>query len=95
MLRTPCFQRICSLRFQKPWQTLHHFNSVKCYFFLCLVLPDMLALQTAYGLTSFPDLRLTLVTHLSNLLEFRPFFTPLGINILFTTYLIKIQNSTE
>ena len=48
--------------------------NVKCYF-LCLVLPDMLALQTAYELTFFPDLRLTLATHLSNFLEFRPFFS--------------------
>jgi hypothetical protein len=40
-------KEICSLRFQKSWQTLRHFSSVKCYFFLCLVLPDMLALQTA------------------------------------------------
>lgn len=81
MLRTSCFQNNLFLRFQKRWQTLYHFNSVKCYFFLCLVLPDMLALQTAYGLTFFPELRLTFVTHLSNFLESRPFFTPLGINI--------------
>lgn len=55
----------------------------------------MLALQTAYGLTFLPDLRLTLVTHLSNFFVFRPFFTPLGINIDITKYLIKIQNPYE
>jgi hypothetical protein len=65
----------------KPWQTLYHFNNVKCYFFLCLVLPDILALQTAYGLTFFPDLRLTFDTHLSNFLELSPFFTALGMNV--------------
>jgi hypothetical protein len=52
----------------------------------------MLALQTAYGITFLPDLSLTLVTHMSNF--FDP-FTPLGINIDITKYLIKIQNSYE
>ena len=46
--------------------------------FFC-VLIYMLALQTAYGLTFLPDFRFTLVTHLSNFFEFRPFFTPLGM----------------
>ena len=55
----------------------------------------MLALQTAYGLTFLPDLRLTLVTHLSNFFVFRPFFTPLGITIDITTYVIKIQYPYE
>ena len=55
----------------------------------------MLALQTAYGLTFLPDLRLTLVTHLSNFLVFRPFFTPLGITNVITTYVIKLQNPYE
>jgi len=81
MLRTSCFQKNLFSEISKTLATLYHFNRVKCYFFLCLVLPDMLALQTAYGLTFFPDLRLTLVTHLSNFLESRPFFTPLGINV--------------
>jgi len=58
-------------------------------------LPDMLALQTAYGLTFLPDLRLTFVTHLSNFFVLRPFFTPLGINIDNATYLIKIQTIYE
>jgi hypothetical protein len=55
----------------------------------------MLALQTAYGITFLPNLRLTLVTHMSNFFVFRPFFTPLGINIDITKYLIKIQNPYE
>jgi|GEM_PF-1961179 len=50
----------------------------------------MLALQTAYGLTFFPDLRLTLVTHLSNFFVSSPFFTPLGINYISLTSFIKI-----
>jgi hypothetical protein len=40
-------------------------------------------------------LRLTLVTHLSNFFEFRPFLTPLGINIISSTYLIKINASLK
>jgi len=50
----------------------------------------MLALQTVYGLTFFPDLRLTLVTHLSNFFVSSPFFTPLGINYISLTSFIKI-----
>jgi len=50
----------------------------------------MLALQTAYGLTFFPDFRFTFVTHLSNFFAFRPFLMPLGMNIETATYLIKI-----
>ena len=51
----------------------------------------MLELQTAYGLTFLPDFRFTLVTHLSNFFEFRPFFTPLGMICVYSTSPIKIR----
>ena len=57
-------------------------NGQLAYLFLCFVLPDILALHTAYGLTFFPDLRLTFVTQLSNFFVFRPFLTPLGITTI-------------